>query len=999
MANLEDCITAAIETGSLSEIEAAQVRGMAASERFHKNGMPDDMARNAAERDAVENYFAEKELSKRQKYLQVEAMQKNITRIDSHEEGSYTGLMSLLVNDITRKAKYNNVDVQAKVLTGRFRAQIAELMEAYRPTNAGFSQDKDAPRRMLIEALGESTGDADAKKFAELWAMVAEDARQLFNAAGGSIRKRNDWGMKQNHDITRISGKTYEQWRDDILPLLDVEKMSEQTMNSLRAEMQNELVINGPIIERVQAQQKRLKEIQSKRSQRVVKEEAKQSQQLETLTENIKITKARLASASSVVDKAKAVVSQREAVLNSVKDADLKKAAVARLEVSKRTLAQKEEAMARANQKHERANTNLEEAKTAGAKKIEDIQAKELTVEGVKIKEELEKNKLLMSESKKRLDDLEFRHKKMAERLDTDEIDLELKETYDRITTGGMSDIKELGEVLNPSKVANRHQQSRELIFNKGSDYLIYHDKYGKGDIYGNMMNHLDQMANEISLMEIMGPNPEMQFKALKEYAKAKEFEKTGSVPSKHKDWILGNVWHIVSGEVNDVISTRFANLMTGLRSQLVGAQLGAATLSAVSDLALTKAISGLNGMNSLKVFKRFFKQLNPKSKADRLQAAKMGLMADAWIGTASGSHRFAEVVGSASGAGKPKFGEFALQKYADTMAKVSDITMRASLMTPWEQAGRNAFGMEYMSFLAENSAKSFDELPRLLKKSFGTYSITAKDWDVMRKLKHTEIDGVSFLRPQDIIEMKGNSIVKNRLMSKFQRMVIQETDYAIPRPDARVRAILMQSTKKGTFSGEMVRSATMYKSFPVTLMSMHFYRMMAENGVDKLAYISQLFIGMTVMGGIGYNAKELSKGREPIPMDTPKFWAAAAMQGGGLGLLGDLMFSDQNRYGGGIGSTLGGPAVGLFDDVLTLTVGSAQKLVAGEDAKLGLKAMQFAKRYTPGSSLWYARLAFERAIWDQVQKEVDPEAKQKFQRMVRKRKNEYNQNYWWKPQ
>ncbi len=102
--------------------------------------------------------------------------------------------------------------------------------------------------------------------------------------------------------------------------------------------------------------------------------------------------------------------------------------------------------------------------------------------------------------------------------------------------------------------------------------------------------------------------------------------------------------------------------------------------------------------------------------------------------------------------------------------------------------------------------------------------------------------------------------------------------------------------------------------------------------------------------------------------MSDPAFWAKSAMRGGG-GLFGDFLFADQNRYGGGIVATLTGPVLGSqLPKAIDFTLGNLQELVAeGEAKNAGRKLSRFIEANMPGRSLWYARLAIERLIFDEL--------------------------------
>jgi hypothetical protein len=84
--------------------------------------------------------------------------------------------------------------------------------------------------------------------------------------------------------------------------------------------------------------------------------------------------------------------------------------------------------------------------------------------------------------------------------------------------------------------------------------------------------------------------------------------------------------------------------------------------------------------------------------------------------------------------------------------------------------------------------------------------------------------------------------------------------------------------------------------------------------------------------------------------------------------------------------------------DVLDLTVGNVQQVVTGEETGAGREAVQFLERYTPGVSTFYARLAMQRIVFDNLRRMADPDAEKRFRRIKRKAMREKNQGYWWGP-
>ena len=70
----------------------------------------------------------------------------------------------------------------------------------------------------------------------------------------------------------------------------------------------------------------------------------------------------------------------------------------------------------------------------------------------------------------------------------------------------------------------------------------------------------------------------------------------------------------------------------------------------------------------------------------------------------------------------------------------------------------------------------------------------------------------------------------------------------------------------------------------------------------------------------------------------------------------------------------------------------------AGEETNAGREALAFAAQNTPGSSIWYLRLAWERLFVDQLRRLIDPEAEAAFARTERRYARDFEQGYWWRP-
>jgi hypothetical protein len=548
---------------------------------------------------------------------------------------------------------------------------------------------------------------------------------------------------------------------------------------------------------------------------------------------------------------------------------------------------------------------------------------------------------------------------------------------------------REVSSVAGGRKLASRRMDHRFLVFKDFDTWHGYHERFGEGDIFSVMMGHLDAMARDISALQVLGPNPtatlrwmqsrvekDLKLQAMRRRQKNDAFDSRINAAKRTMDLL----WEFHNGSGNAPVHGKWARTMAGTRSLIQAAQLGGAALSALTDLGFQKMAAGQVGTSFRGIASRYVGLLNPLDKADQVTAVRLGLIADNWSTLASAQQRY---VGEISG--------------PEVTRRITDFVMRVSLLSPWTQAGRWAFGMEFYGMLADSAALAFRDLPDPVRRTLENHSISAGEWDIARASQMHEHGGARFLRAEDIPD--------EPTALKFLDMVHAETEFAVPNSSARGRAALTGGTRPGTIVGEVIRSVAMYKNFAATLMFTHFRRAMQQPTTgQKGAYIAQLILIATAMGALSLQAKQVAAGKDPRtmfdakdPAATAKFWGAAAIQGGGLGIFGDFLFAQQNRYGGGLAETVAGPVVGLGAAVTGYVNENATKTLNGDDANWMGGAVELASQYTPGQSIWWAREGMEHLIWDQLRLLSDPKAAQRLRNMERNQKRDYGQESWWR--
>jgi len=550
---------------------------------------------------------------------------------------------------------------------------------------------------------------------------------------------------------------------------------------------------------------------------------------------------------------------------------------------------------------------------------------------------------------------------------------LMLDQAYARITTNGLSDLVP-GQAAGKGKLANSRTDPRAFEWASADAYFAFNDRWGVGDagLYGLLTGHIDGMARDIAHLEILGPNPDLVARVLIDTAR-----KGDVAPSKVRQ--LQSIYDHVTGRANFPVSEMLANVTGGLRAWLSASQLGSAILSSTTDFASMRATASWNGLSSTKLTATYLKLLNPANGKDRMLAARAGLIAETWLHRAQAAARNSvdEHVSGVAG-------------------MAAEAVMRGSGLAAHTDAGKMAFGLEYLGLLADLSHAELRALPAELRRSFASYGITETDWSLIRKTGVGDFDGVRMVWPENLASA-GKA--EQEAASKLMGLILTEADIAIPTPGVRERALLLSQSRRGTLGGEFRRSTLQYKSFPVTMMTTHLMRGIANWGQGGGLYMAKLGIDLTVMGALAIQLKQVANGKDPRDMTDGKFWGAAFIQGGGAGIVGDFLYAGLNRANAGFYMTaIGGPTAKLVDDTVSLTGFNIQGAITGEKTNFGRELVRFLRGNTPGSSLWYSRLAMDRLLWDQLQELADPEYRRAFKRVEDRARKDYGQDYWWRP-
>ena len=557
-----------------------------------------------------------------------------------------------------------------------------------------------------------------------------------------------------------------------------------------------------------------------------------------------------------------------------------------------------------------------------------------------------------------------------------------LEHAWETISTGGINKL-EPGKTTGSGLRANHGNEARVIHFKDAEAYMAYAASYNRGGVLSAMQGHVARLAKDIGLVEEFGPNPETQFRFLHDTAtKSGESDLVGPFLVRTQD-----MWDALTGVTGHAVNVRLAEVAQGARNVEVFGKLGSALLSSVTDLPTYFITTGFNRLG----FAESLTNLVRAFGKDATEFANRGgLVAESVI---SDMNRWAE-----SNVGK------------GWTAKLTNATMKASLLEAWTDALRRGFSITQMGALGKLSRLDWNALEhadRWRLESRGVSETDFKVWGLAmpENWRGSQMLSLQALRaiPEADLTAAGLSLRdRNRAVSRVLGLIADESEFASLSQDLNTRAAVSRGTQKGTIEGELLRSLALFKGFPMAMISRHWGRTADQwrNGekVSAVAYSAGLMTSLTIFGALAMQLKDLANGKDPRDMTTPKFWGAAMAQGGGAGVFGDILYTGmggQNRAGVPNWMSLLGPVLGSGAELADLTVGNLGEAMKGKETHAGAEALRFAKSHLPFLNLWYAKAAIDHAGLQDLQEYLSPGYLSRMQDSAHK---DWGQSFWWRP-
>ena len=579
----------------------------------------------------------------------------------------------------------------------------------------------------------------------------------------------------------------------------------------------------------------------------------------------------------------------------------------------------------------------------------------------------------------------------------TDNIDSFLMNSYNSLVGNKIQVADGASGVFGSNSVTKGISNKRVLHFKSAKDWYAYNEKFGTGSLKETYYSGLMTAGRNIGMLDTLGTKPKENFEKIRVAVSNRMLANKRSTESLSSYRQFEKFMNVVDGTVYTFDGGKFGFAVAKWSAigRAVGnvAKLGGAVISAAADIGIYASEMKYQGRSFLggmgEAMGGIGKIKNTKQKRDI--AKGLGFLGDGTTYDISGRFQVGDNLNKG-------------------WTKIQRTFFKYNLLSWWTNTLKENSMLGMANYYANQKNLSFNQLNKPLQSFFGLYNIDATKWDIIRKTAMSKADdGTEFINISELSNMSDADIKKITGMNDLSKtelqmekdkfkysvsgMLLDRSIYAVIEPDARTKGTMTQGTLAGTGMGEAIRFIGQFKAFPMAIGNKVLGREIAflrkgpnqdiGRGIKGLASIVTV---SAFMGYMSMTAKDLLKGKEPRDPNNFKTIMAAFLQGGGLGIYGDVLFKEQ-RDAGSVAAGLIGPA-----PTTVIDLGLALKYaLTGEGGKAGRAAYRTISSNIPFLNLFYIKAAFDYMIGFQIMETMNPGV---LKRVEKRMKKDYNQEY-----
>ncbi len=539
---------------------------------------------------------------------------------------------------------------------------------------------------------------------------------------------------------------------------------------------------------------------------------------------------------------------------------------------------------------------------------------------------------------------------------------------------------------------ADASKMKRVLHFKTADDWFNYNDKFGVGNLKESFFSGLQTAGRNIGIMDTLGTRPEENFQKIRTAVGKRLTQMQRSTENLANDATFDKYMKVVDGSIYSVENFALAKYSAIGRAIASMAKLGGATISAAADIGLYGSEMRFQGKSFLGGMGEAIGSLgrikNTKQKKDIAEG--LGFIADNTIYDLAGRYQVGD-------------------NLSKGFSKAQRFFFKVNLLSWWTNSLKEGAMLGMANYFAKQKNIKFDSLNPSLKNMFKMYNIDSVKWDIIRKQAMEKADdGKEFINiglldkisESDVKKITGLKtltkrqleIERDKFKSSISGMLLDRTTYAVIEPDARVRGQLTQGFLAGTGMGEAIRFMGQFKAFPISIVQkvlgreINFLKGANKDLARGITGLASIVVTSGLLGYLSMTIKDLLKGRSPRDPTSSKTVLASFLQGGGLGIYGDVLFQETRSGGDIIGSVAGPVPLTAFDLVQAIKYG-----IRGEGGKAGRTAYRAVSSSVPFLNLFYIKTAFDYLIGYQIMETLSPGS---LRRVEKRMKKDYNQDF-----
>lgn len=541
-------------------------------------------------------------------------------------------------------------------------------------------------------------------------------------------------------------------------------------------------------------------------------------------------------------------------------------------------------------------------------------------------------------------------------------------EKYTDVHDGLFSEVLER-ESLN-DRYLDKYEASRNIKFVNNEAMLEAMKKYGHGSLIENVAGSASGTAKTIGLLQRFGADPDLGYSLLRRHVLKNFSSKIVDLPNK----ILkaDNAYQYARGLLKRIGTSWKYDLATMGIAHTRMVKYGGIAWSALKDFTPSIfAVQSLTGKNPLpimgKLLGKYLGNLG-SGEARRLAAARAGLVLETHL------HRDLKRLAeegvdprALSGRMARRFNSPLAGKITDNMyGKLPDFIHNMTFINQVTDANRVTFADILAMEFHDMRGVKWDDLYEGTRNGFKRAGITPDEWDIIRNLDTKDSFGLNLHTVVSAPLDKFGSLAKKKAVLKKMKMLFYDwSNTASPTGGNRESRIFdVSSLDPNSTVHNIIRLASIGMKTPIkagnTTMKL-LYNSLNLNDMgelvrskDGMKMFAHILMYYTTLSYLTDSLRKIANGQEVDDPTSLKTWEKSMVTSGMLGVLGDYMFGEYEKFYRNPSKVLLGPGFGSVDDILTLGAKIKSKILEGEDPTDVGGVSRLLWKSMPGNNLWF---------------------------------------------